>query len=156
MYELEQTSLNDRLKEEMKVAMKAKEKLRLETIRLAVAAIKNKEIELKKELNDADIIQILSTMAKQRRESMTHFKAGGRIDLLNKEEKELDIILSFLPVQLSKLEIEGIVAETIAAVNAQGMQDVGLVMKDVMPKVKGKADGGVVRGVVQEKLSSLG
>ena len=149
-------SLNNVLKEEIKLAMKAKEKLRLETIRLAVVAIKNKEIELKRELNDEDIIQILSTMAKQRRESMGHFKKGGRTDLFNKEEKELDIILSFLPAQLNRSEIEDIVKETIAAVNAQGMKDVGLVMKDVMPKVKGKADGGVVRGVVQEKLSSLG
>ncbi len=102
---MEQMSLNDRLKEEMKVAMKAKERLRLETMRLAVAAIKNKEIELKRELNDEDIIQILSTMAKQRRESMEHFKKGGRTDLFNKEEKELDIVLSFLFLLLNRLEI---------------------------------------------------
>jgi hypothetical protein len=147
-------SLNDRLKEEMKVAMKAREKLRLETIRLAMASIKNKEIELKKSLDDEGIIQILSTMAKQRRESMEHFKKGGRTDLFNKEEKELDIILSFLPAQLNRSEIEDIVKEAIAAANAQGMKDVGLVMKGIMPKVKGRADGGVVRGIVQEKLSS--
>jgi hypothetical protein len=147
-------SLNDRLKEEMKVAMKAKEKLRLETIRLVMAAIKYKEIEVRKILNDEDIIQILSTMAKQRRESMEHFKKGGRTDLFNKEEKELDIVLSFMPAQLNRSEIEDIVKETIATVNAQGMKDMGLVMKGIMPKVKGRADGGVVRGIVQEKLSS--
>ena len=146
-------SLNDRLREEMILAMKAKEKLSLETIRLVMASIKNKEIELKKSLNDEDIIQILSTMAKQRRESMAHFKKGGRTDLFNKEEKELDIILSFLPVQLNRSEIEDIVKETIAAINAQGMKDMGLVMKGIMPKVKGRADGGVVKGIVQEKLS---
>lgn len=145
-------SLNDRLRKEMILAMKAKEKLRLETIRLIMAAIQNKEIELKKDLNDDDIIQILSTNAKQRRESMALFKKGGRTDLFNKEEKELDIILSFLPAQLNKSEIEDIVKETIADVNAQGMKDMGLVMKGIMPKVKGRADGGVVKGIVQEKL----
>jgi hypothetical protein len=147
-------NLSDRLKEEMILAMKAREKLRLETIRLVMASIKNKEIELKKSLNDEEIIQILSTMAKQRRESMVHFKKGGRTDLFNKEEKELDIILSFLPAQLKRSEIEEIVKEAIVAANAQGMKDVGLVMKGIMPKVKGRADGGVVRGIVQEKLSS--
>ena len=146
-------SLNDRLREEMILAMKAKEKLRLETIRLIMAAVKNKEIELKKNMNDEDIIQILSTNAKQRRESMELFKKGGRTDLFNKEEKELDIILSFLPAQLNRSEIEDIVKETISDVNAQGMKDMGLVMKGIMPKVKGRADGAVVKGIVQEKLS---
>jgi uncharacterized protein YqeY len=148
-------SLNERLKEEMKLAMKGKKKLKLDTIRLIMAAIKNKEIELRKSLEDEDVIQVLSTMAKQRKESIALYKEAGRVDLQNKEESELEIIMSYLPSQLSRSEIEDIVKETIDAVNAQGMKDMGLVMKDIMPKVKGRADGGVVRGIVQEKLSSL-
>ena len=113
-------SLRERLTEEMKGAMKARDDLRLSTIRLIRSAVKNKEIELKKELDDQGIIDVIASLVKQRRESIRLFKDAGRQDLVEKEEKELSTLLGFLPQQLSREEVSALVARVVAECGAQG------------------------------------
>lgn len=145
-------SLRERLTEEMKVAMKAKADLRLSTIRLIRSAVKNKEIELKRELDDQGITEVISTLVKQRRESIRLFSDAGRQDLVDKEEKELATLIDFLPQQLSREEVTDLVVKVIAECGAQGGKDMGRVMKAVAPHVAGRADGKMVSEVVKEKL----
>lgn len=144
--------LRDRLTEEMKDAMKAKDELRLSTIRLVRSAVRNKEIDLKREMDDREVIETISTLVKQRRESIRLFAEAGRDDLVAKEEKELAILLAFLPQQLSRDEVAELVVKVIAECGAQGAKDMGRVMKALMPHVTGRADGKLVSDVVKEKL----
>jgi uncharacterized protein YqeY len=146
-------SLRDRLIEEMKGAMKSRDDLRLSTIRLIRSAIKNREIELRREFEDSEIIEVIASMIKQRRESIRLFQEGGRIDLVEKEEKELAMLLGFLPPQLERAEIEDLVLKAIAECGAQGSKDLGKVMKALASQVSGRADGKVVAELVREKLS---
>jgi len=146
-------SLRDRLIEEMKGAMKSHDDLRLSTIRLIRSAIKNREIELRREFEDSEIIEVIASMIKQRRESIRLFQEGGRIDLVEKEEKELAMLLGFLPPQLEHAEIEDLVLKAIAECGAQGSKDLGKVMKALASQVSGRADGKVVAELVREKLS---
>jgi len=139
--------------EEMKGAMKSRDDLRLSTIRLIRSAIKNREIELRREFEDSEIIEVIASMIKQRRESIRLFQKGGRVDLVEKEEKELAILLGFLPPQLERAELEELVLKAIAESGAQGSKDLGKVMKALASQVSGRADGKIVAEVVREKLS---
>ena len=145
-------ALRERLSEEMKNAMKARDDLRLSAIRLIRSAVKNKDIELKRELNDQEIMEVIATLGKQRRESIRMFTEAGRNDLVTKEEKELAVLLDFLPQQLGREEIAALVEKAIAECGAQGGKDMGKVMKALMPHVAGRADGKMVSDVVREKL----
>ena len=146
-------SLRDRLTEEMKRAMKSRDDLRLSAIRLVRSAVKNREIELRREFEDAEIIEVIASMIKQRRESIRLFIQGGRTDLVEKEEKELATLLEFLPPQLERVELEELVLKAIAECGAQGSKDLGKVMKAIAPLVAGRAEGKVVAEVVKAKLA---
>ena len=134
-------SLKDQLNESMKTAMKARDDLRLSAVRMIRSMVQNREIELKKELNDQDVIEVISTLVKQRRESIRMYREGNRPDLVEKEEAELIILLGFLPAQLTTTEIEELVDRIILETGAQGAKDMGRVMKVITPLTAGKADG---------------
>ncbi|MBK5275887.1 MAG: GatB/YqeY domain-containing protein [Desulfuromonadales bacterium] len=146
-------SLKDQLNESMKTAMKARDDLRLSAVRMVRSMVKNREIDQKKELNDQDVIEVISTLAKQRRESIRMYREGNRADLVEKEEAELAILLEFLPVQLSTPEIEALVDRVIAETGAQGAKDMGRVMKALTLLTAGKADGKTVSDTVKQKLA---
>ncbi|WP_457625403.1 GatB/YqeY domain-containing protein [Persephonella sp.] len=142
-----------KLQEEMKTAMKSGDKDRLSVIRMLISEIKKVQIDKKKELSDDEIIQVLQRYAKQRKESIKQYREAGREDLALKEELELKVVQEFLPQPLSEEEIEKIVDETISQLKASSIKDMGRVMKAVMEKVKGRADGSLVSSIVKKKLS---
>jgi len=146
-------SLEERLEEEMKSALRAGDKLRLSVIRMARASLKNKEIEDRRKLDDGAIIKVIGGLVKKGEESLAHFQQGNRPDLIEKQEKELEILRSFLPQQLSRDEILTLVDEAIKETNALDMKDLGKVMKALMPRIAGRADGRAVQQIVREKLS---
>jgi len=146
-------ALRDKLVDEMKAAMKARDDVRLSAIRMVRSSVKNREIDLGKELDDPEIIQVIATLAKQRRESIKLFHEAGRSDLVLKEEKDLAVLLDFLPKQLSNDEIAEIVAKAIAESGAQGPRDMGKVMNIVMSQVSGRAEGEAVNQIVRSMLS---
>jgi uncharacterized protein len=148
-------SLKERLTEEMKSAMKARDELRLTTVRQVRAVLKNREIELKRELDDQGICEVLATLVKQRRESIRMFQEGGRSELAAKEEQELAILQEFLPTQLTADEVAALVRRAIVDSGAQGAKDMGKVMKLVMPQVTGRADGKLVNDTVRELLAQV-
>jgi uncharacterized protein YqeY len=148
------SELKKKLNDDMVSAAKSKDKLRLTTIRMIRASIKNKEIDTKKDLEDSDIISILATMAKQRKESIKLFIDGGRDDLAEKEKAEIKILQDYLPPQMSKEEVREKVNEVIQALGASDLKDLGKVMKGIMPLVSGKADGKEVSAIVKELLAS--
>ncbi len=145
--------LRDKLVDQMKTAMKARDDVKVSTIRLARSAVKNREIDLGNELDDREITEVIASLVKQRRESIRLFQEAGRNDLVKKEERELSILMEFLPKQLDPEEIAEIVEKAIAESAAQGLKDMGKVMKIVMPQVSGRADGNVVGEIVRGKLS---
>ncbi len=149
-------TLKDRLVEDMKVAMKAKEegKVRLSVIRLARAAIKNAEIDKKMEFNDDQVIEVLAREVKLRRDSLEVYENAGRPETVKALEEELVILMDYLPQQLSEGEIRQLVQETIAIVGAQGPKDLGKVMGALSPKTKGRADGKYVNSIVREILGA--
>jgi uncharacterized protein len=146
-------SLKDQLNESMKTAMKARDDLRLSAVRMVRSMVKNREIEQKTELNDQEIIEVISTLVKQRRESIRMYREGNRPDLVEKEEAELEILLGFLPAQLGIAEIEALVDRIIVETGAQGARDMGRVMKALTPLTAGKADGKTVSDTVKQKLA---
>lgn len=146
-------ALKERLNQEMKEAMKARDSLRLGTIRLILTAIKNKEIEQKEELDDQGVTAILSTLLKQRREAAEAYREGGRTELADKEEAEILVLQDFLPEQLSEEQIGEIVDAAIAETGAGSMKDMGAVMKVAMARTTGRADGKVVSRIVRERLA---
>jgi uncharacterized protein YqeY len=146
--------LLEKLQNEMKQAMKNKDRDRLSTIRMLISEIKKVQIDSKKDLSDEEIVKILQKYAKQRKDAIEQYKNAGREDLVEKEEKELKIVNEFLPEQLSEEEVEKIVAETIEELNASSMKDMGRVMKAVMSKIAGKADGSIVSKIVKNKLNN--
>ena len=148
-------SLKDRLVEDMKVAMKAKEegKVRLSVIRMARAAIKNAEIDKKQEFNDDQVIEVLAREAKMRRDSIEEFTKANRMDLVNGLKEEVAILMEYLPQQLSAEEIRTLAKEIIAETGAQDIKDLGKVMGNITPRTKGRADGKVVNQIVRELLS---
>ncbi|NLX61783.1 MAG: GatB/YqeY domain-containing protein [Tissierellia bacterium] len=145
-------SMKERLMEDLKYSMKNKDTIRKNTITMIRAAIKQKEVDDKVELDDDGIIEIISKQLKEKKNAIEDFKKGQRQDLVEQTEKEMEILLEYLPKQLSEDEIREIVADTIKEVNATSMKDMGLVMKSVMPKIKGRADGNTVNKIVREIL----
>ncbi len=146
-------SLEEKLLEEMKQAMKTNDKIRLSTIRMIRSSSKNKEIELRRKLEDEDIIKVIQGMVRKGEESIEQFQAGGRNDLVEKEKMEIEILKSFLPQPISQEEIIKIIDETIQETQASSLKDLGKVMKAVMPRLGGKADGKVINQLVKERLS---
>jgi hypothetical protein len=146
-------SLEERLVEEMKQAMKSNDKLRLSTIRMIRSALKNKEIELRKKLEDEEVVKVIQVMVRKGEESVEQFQIGGRMDLVEKEKKEIEILKSFLPQPLSQEEILKIIDQSIQETQASSLKDIGKVMKSVMPKIGGKADGKLINQLVKERLS---
>lgn len=146
-------TLKERLNESMKEAMKAKDSLRLSTIRSVRSAIKNQEIETRQELDDPAVIDILSSLVKQRKESAQVFRENERLELAEKEEAELLILQEFLPEQLSDTELQALVDAAITELGASSPRDMGRVMKLVTSQTKGRADGRLVSELVKERLA---
>jgi uncharacterized protein len=148
-------TIHNDLKKALVEAMKSKDSAKTEAIRYLTAAIQKKEKDSKKELDDQGVIAVISTMSKQRRDSIEQFKQGGRDDLVAKEEAELEFLTSFLPPQLSQDEVTAVVVKAIAAVGAAGPKDMGKVMKQVMQELSGKADGQLISSVVKDELNKV-
>ena len=146
-------ALKERITEDMKAAMKAADKERLGTIRLALAAIKQREVDERITLDDAQVLAVLDKMIKQRREAIAQFQSGGRADLVAKETAEIAVLQSYLPAQLSEAELDELIAQSIAAAGATSVKDMGKVMALVKPKAQGRADLGAVSARIKQKLS---
>jgi uncharacterized protein YqeY len=145
--------INIKLNEEMVVAAKAKDKIRLSAIRMLKTALHNKEINLMRPLNESEVLQVLSSMIKQRKDSIEQFAKGGRTDLVEKEEAELKVVQEFMPAQISEEEVDALIKKTIEEAGAVSVKDMGKVMKILMPKLTGVADGKIVGEKVKAFLS---
>lgn len=145
-------NLSERLNEDMKQAMRSKDKFKLSTIRMIRATIKNQEIDLKRTLDDAEVLEILSREIKQRKDALHEFEKAGRDDLAETVKAEIVIVVDYLPTQLGEEEVKAIVQQTIQETGASSKADMGKVMAALMPKVKGRADGKLVNQVVQQYL----
>lgn len=146
-------TLSLRIREDMKLAMKAKEKEKLGVIRLILAAIKQREVDERIELDDTQVLQLLDKMVKQRRDSIEAFDKAGRDDLSIVEQKEMLIIQDYLPQQLTESEIDQLIDQAIIDSSAQGMKDMGKVMGILRPQLQGRADVGAASGKIKAKLS---
>lgn len=144
--------LQEDLNADMKQAMKDKDKVKLSTIRMIKASLKNAEIKAGHPLTDEEELQVLATEMKQRKESRLEFEKGKRDDLVKQIDEEIAVVEKYLPAQLDESEVEDIVTTTISEVGATGKADFGKVMQALMPKVKGRADGAMVNQIVKEKL----
>ena len=147
-----ESDLEKKLTEDMKQAMKSGDTLKRDTLRMLIASVKNAWIAKQADLTEADVIGVISKEVKRRQESIDAFKKGNRTDLVVKEEAEMVVLQSYLPEQLSREEIVAAAKEVIGAVGAQGPGDKGKVMQQLMPKLKGKADGKAINDVVTELL----
>ena len=145
-------ALRERITEDMKSAMRAGDKQRLGTIRLALAAIKQREVDERITLDDPQVLSVLEKMLKQRREAITQFESGGRADLVAKETAEIGVLQGYLPAQMSAVELDALITEAIAATGAASIKDMGKVMAAVKPKVQGRADMGAVSARIKQKL----
>lgn len=145
-------ALIDTLNGDVKAAMKGGDKIRLNTVRMLIAALKNERISAGADLSADQELQLLATQAKRRRESITLYKEGGREDLAAQESAELVVIEGYLPEQLTEDDVRAMVAEIMAATGAESMRDMGKVMGQLMPKLKGRFDGKLAKGVVQSAL----
>ncbi|HET7628415.1 MAG TPA: GatB/YqeY domain-containing protein [Bacillales bacterium] len=146
-------SLKDRLTEDLKQAMKAKEKKKLSTLRMIRSSLQNEQIKLGRALSEDEEITVLSRELKQRKDSLQEYEKAGREDLAEGERADIAVIQAYLPEPLSEEDLERIVDEAIAETGAEEKGDMGKVMSVVMPRVKGKADGSHVNRLVQQKLS---
>lgn len=146
------SALKDQISEQMKVAMRAKDKERLGTIRLMLAALKQVEVDERIELDDARVLAVLDKMVKQRKDSITQYQTAERFDLVEKEQQEMEVIKTFLPQPLSDVEIEQIIDAALAATDATGMAAMGAVMAQIKPQLQGRADMGAVSQKVKAKL----
>ncbi|ENM5785845.1 GatB/YqeY domain-containing protein [Vibrio metoecus] len=146
-------ALIDSLKEEQKLAMKAKDKQRLGTIRLALAAIKQREVDEQITLSDDDIVGVLTKMVKQRRDSVSQYEAANRQDLADAEKIEITVLEEFMPQPLTDEEVSALIDSAISDSSATGMQDMGKVMAVLKPHIQGRADMGKVSGLVRAKLA---
>jgi hypothetical protein len=147
-------SLKARITEDMKAAMKARETARLGAIRLLLAAIKQREVDDRVELDDAGVLAVIDKMLKQRRDSISQYEAAGRQDLADAEKFEVGVLTGYMPQALSEAEIQAAVAGAIAASGAAGMQDMGKVMAVLKPKLAGRADMSQVSGLVKAALAN--
>ena len=148
------SSLKIRINEDMKAAMKAKESSRLAAIRLLLAAMKQKEVDERVELDDAAVLAIIEKMLKQRKDSITQYEAAKRQDLVDAEKFEVEVLSAYMPAGLSAEEIEAIVAAAVTQSGAAGPQDMGKVIALVKPQVAGRADMGEISKLVKAKLSA--
>jgi uncharacterized protein YqeY len=146
-------SLKSRIQEDMKSAMRAAAKERLGTIRMLMAAIKQREVDERIELDDLQILSVIDKMVKQRRESIAQFEAGGRQDLVARESEELKQLSDYLPAQLSDAELDALISEAIATTSASSIKDMGKVMGLIKSKAQGRADMGAVGARIKAKLS---
>jgi uncharacterized protein len=146
-------SLEERLVAEMKEAMKSNDKVRLSTIRMVRSAVKNKEIELRKPLDDETVQRVIQGMVRKGEESVEQFKLGGRMDLVEKESQEIEILKTYLPQSMSREEVIKIIDQTIQETQGTSLKEMGKIMKSVMSKLQGKADGKLINQLVKEKLS---
>ncbi|SJL84999.1 GatB/YqeY domain-containing protein [Vibrio palustris] len=146
-------ALIDQLKEEQKIAMRAKDKQRLGTIRLALSAIKQREVDEKITLSDDDIVAVLTKMVKQRRDSFAQYESAGREELAAAEKAEITILEDFMPQALTEDEVSALIDNAITESSASGMQDMGKVMALLKPQLQGRADMGKVSGLVKTKLA---
>ncbi|CAJ1798859.1 MULTISPECIES: GatB/YqeY domain-containing protein [Aeromonas] len=146
-------SLKDQLKDQQKLAMLAKDKARLGAIRLLMAEIKQREVDTRIELNDEDILAVVTKMVKQRRDSISQFEAAGRQDLADKESAEIVVLQEFLPQQLTADEIAALIEQAITESGAAIMADMGKVMAVLKPKIQGRADVGAVSAQVKTRLA---
>jgi uncharacterized protein YqeY len=147
-------SLKAQVNEDMKAAMRGGEKLRLGTIRMLMAAIKQREVDERREMADADVLQIIEKLIKQRREAATQFAGAGRTDLENKELQEAKVLMVYLPAQLSEAELTALLDEVVQATGAAGVKDMGKVMNALRPKVQGRADMSQVSNLVRARLAT--
>lgn len=147
-------SIKDRLTDDMKAAMRAKDSARLGVIRLVNAAVKQREVDERIELDDTQLLVVLDKMVKQRRESISQFDAAGRQDLVDKERFELEVLQDYLPTALSNDEIAAIVEQAVADSGATAVKDMGAVMNLVRPQVQGRADMGKISALVKDRLSA--
>ena len=146
-------SLKEKITEDMKNAMRAGEKERLATIRMILAAIKQREVDERIQLDDAQVLAAVEKMIKQRKEAIAQFESGGRADLVAKESAEIAILQAYLPAQLSEAEIGALIAAAIASTGASSIKDMGKVMGVVKAQAQGKADMGKVSALIKAKLS---
>ena len=146
-------ALKDQLDADLKTAMKEKDTLKLSVVRMLKSAVKYREIEVGKPLEDAEIVAVMATEVKRRRDSVDQYRSGGRPELAEKEEQEIAILQRWLPSQLSPAELQAKVEEAIAKVGAQGPKDMGAVMKALLPEVQGKAEGKAVSDLVKARLA---
>lgn len=148
--------LREQLNADMKEAMKAREagKLRLAVIRMVWSTIRNLEIDKKKELTEEEIAGVIAKEVKMRKDSIEEFQKGNRMDLVEQAEQEVEVLLPYLPQQLSEEEVRQVVSDTIAEIGATSPKEMGKVMSALMPKVKGRADGKLVNTIVRELLNN--
>jgi uncharacterized protein YqeY len=147
-------TLKDQITADMKDAMRAKDKERLGTIRLILAAIKQREVDERIELDDTQVLAVLDKMLKQRRDSINQYRDAGREELAAVEESEIVVIQHYLPVALSDAEVDALIEEAVTASGASGMQDMGKVMGQLKPKLQGRADMGQVSGKIKARLTA--
>ncbi len=145
-------SLSEKIAQDLKTAMKSGQRVRVDVLRMLKAQIKNTEIEKGRALTEEEEIGVLQSAAKKRREAIELYRKGNRPELAQKEAEELGVIESYLPKQLSREEVEAIVAEILAQTGASSLKDLGKVMKEAMGRLKGKADGKLVQEIVRSKL----
>jgi uncharacterized protein YqeY len=145
-------ALKDRITEDMKSAMRAGEKERLGTVRLALAAIKQREVDERISLDDTQVLAVLEKMIKQRREAITQFQSGGRADLVAKESAEISVLQQYLPAQMSEAEIDTLIQEAIKSTGAASIKEMGKVMAAVKPKAQGRTDMGALSARIKQKL----
>ena len=146
-------TLKDKLLADMKEALKSKDSLRLNTIRSVIAAIKNQEIDLRKELQDDEVLSIVTHEVKKRKEASALFEQGGRTDLVEKETREHTILQAYLPEQVSEEDLRKRIQEVIAETGAEGMKDLGKIMKALVPEIKGKTDNSLIKDLAGEYLN---
>lgn len=146
------SELKDRINEAVKTALRAADKARLSTLRMVMAAIKQREVDERRELSNADVVAVLSKMIKQRRESYAQYRDAGRQDLADKEQAEIDCISEFMPQPLSEAEVDQLIDAAIAETQARSIKDMGKVMGVLKLKVQGRADLGAVSARVKARL----
>jgi hypothetical protein len=148
------TTLKERITEDMKTAMRAAEKERLGTIRMLQAAIKQREVDERITLDDAQVLAVIEKMVKQRKESIVQFEQGGRADLAAKERAEIELLVAYLPAQLSDAEVDALIREAIASTGAASIKDMGKVMGVVKARAAGRADMGAVSARIKAALGA--
>ena len=144
--------LLERIKDDMKQAMRDRAKPRLNTIRLILAAVKQQEVDQRITLEDTDVLAIIDKMVKQRRDSIEQYDKAGRVDLSDVEKFEIEVIQEYLPQQLTESEISDLITEAVASTGAESMRDMGKVMGILKPKMQGRADMGKVSGLIKKQL----